>query len=80
MSLQWGHDKIVMEVISLMSDILYGNALQWGHDKIVMEVYINHINAMTNHYMLQWGHDKIVMEVLTSCVLFLLLLCASMGP
>ena len=37
-TLQWGHDKIVMEVPN--SGIRYGWVvmLQWGHDKIVMEV------------------------------------------
>ena len=38
MGLQWGHDKIVMEVIPLVIDIVHGCKLQWGHDKIVMEV------------------------------------------
>ena len=36
--LQWGHDKIVMEV---WIRAIHGAAsilLQWGHDKIVMEV------------------------------------------
>ena len=36
--LQWGHDKIVMEV---KVKSVYQNMqimLQWGHDKIVMEV------------------------------------------
>ena len=36
--LQWGHDKIVMEVGYLIRSEYKGYTLQWGHDKIVMEV------------------------------------------
>ena len=36
--LQWGHDKIVMEVSLRCSDTGSLYTLQWGHDKIVMEV------------------------------------------
>ena len=36
--LQWGHDKIVMEVsTACLLSVIY-TPLQWGHDKIVMEV------------------------------------------
>ena len=38
--LQWGHDKIVMEVFSVNDSDAFVNTLQWGHDKIVMEVAI----------------------------------------
>ena len=37
--LQWGHDKIVMEVNPVTSETMIGQELQWGHDKIVMEVH-----------------------------------------
>ena len=37
--LQWGHDKIVMEVGELATLFFKLDRLQWGHDKIVMEVY-----------------------------------------
>ena len=40
--LQWGHDKIVMEVASAVDVFLNAPPLQWGHDKIVMEVWIIH--------------------------------------
>ena len=60
--LQWGHDKIVMEVSYLYSRIFRRSQLQWGHDKIVMEVAdITNIDVLNT--LLQWGHDKIVMEV-----------------
>ena len=36
--LQWGHDKIVMEVIDSALECISRCWLQWGHDKIVMEV------------------------------------------
>ena len=36
--LQWGHDKIVMEVIVPPASSWWQIPLQWGHDKIVMEV------------------------------------------
>ena len=37
--LQWGHDKIVMEVSATELPAGAGAVpLQWGHDKIVMEV------------------------------------------
>ena len=37
--LQWGHDKIVMEVSGTgLRAVPRGAWLQWGHDKIVMEV------------------------------------------
>ena len=36
--LQWGHDKIVMEVAALERLMQQTRVLQWGHDKIVMEV------------------------------------------
>ena len=36
--LQWGHDKIVMEVSIVTRWRKNKVALQWGHDKIVMEV------------------------------------------
>ena len=36
--LQWGHDKIVMEVFFHRIQLLPVYMLQWGHDKIVMEV------------------------------------------
>ena len=36
--LQWGHDKIVMEVIHHKKYEVWPYLLQWGHDKIVMEV------------------------------------------
>ena len=39
-SLQWGHDKIVMEVTIYGSIRNPANSLQWGHDKIVMEVSV----------------------------------------
>ena len=38
MSLQWGHDKIVMEVYTPELAKCSTCWLQWGHDKIVMEV------------------------------------------
>ena len=37
--LQWGHDKIVMEVKVYEGVQEEAITLQWGHDKIVMEVY-----------------------------------------
>ena len=37
--LQWGHDKIVMEVLPRIFLAISITLLQWGHDKIVMEVY-----------------------------------------
>ena len=37
--LQWGHDKIVMEVAAQHQIQIFQNQLQWGHDKIVMEVW-----------------------------------------
>ena len=37
-TLQWGHDKIVMEVLTLRAPNGLFTKLQWGHDKIVMEV------------------------------------------
>ena len=37
--LQWGHDKIVMEVHKARRDNAHSSRLQWGHDKIVMEVW-----------------------------------------
>ena len=37
-SLQWGHDKIVMEVYFIKVWFIDSTQLQWGHDKIVMEV------------------------------------------
>ena len=37
-SLQWGHDKIVMEVTAKLNATVDYVELQWGHDKIVMEV------------------------------------------
>ena len=37
--LQWGHDKIVMEVRIANELYPFTVKLQWGHDKIVMEVY-----------------------------------------
>ena len=36
--LQWGHDKIVMEVEPAEPGEPVEEKLQWGHDKIVMEV------------------------------------------
>ena len=36
--LQWGHDKIVMEVGTYLVSLSGTAGLQWGHDKIVMEV------------------------------------------
>ena len=36
--LQWGHDKIVMEVPHINQNEMGRFMLQWGHDKIVMEV------------------------------------------
>ena len=36
--LQWGHDKIVMEVYTHKRNMFLILELQWGHDKIVMEV------------------------------------------
>ena len=61
--LQWGHDKIVMEVDDLSgSDNIVG-LLQWGHDKIVMEVRPPRW-LKNGKDGLQWGHDKIVMEVI----------------
>ena len=36
--LQWGHDKIVMEVQLKIDASVTAALLQWGHDKIVMEV------------------------------------------
>ena len=36
--LQWGHDKIVMEVKLRLRSLNKVRQLQWGHDKIVMEV------------------------------------------
>ena len=36
--LQWGHDKIVMEVRATSAAPKEEVMLQWGHDKIVMEV------------------------------------------
>ena len=37
--LQWGHDKIVMEVVRIeLVRAAISYSLQWGHDKIVMEV------------------------------------------
>ena len=36
--LQWGHDKIVMEVNPSFNGPSMPPKLQWGHDKIVMEV------------------------------------------
>ena len=61
--LQWGHDKIVMEVqLGGFSSCAVG-LLQWGHDKIVMEVDFGKFNLFFK-CELQWGHDKIVMEVI----------------
>ena len=37
-TLQWGHDKIVMEVKQTKRGKNMVYRLQWGHDKIVMEV------------------------------------------
>ena len=39
MRLQWGHDKIVMEVKVHIGSTDKSAGLQWGHDKIVMEVW-----------------------------------------
>ena len=41
LSLQWDHDKIVMEVSLPLFGSCCVRVLQWGHDKIVMEVYIH---------------------------------------
>ena len=60
--LQWGHDKIVMEVSLNIIANLAALMLQWGNDKIVMEV-LAIIKDCVPKYSLQWGHDKIVMEV-----------------
>ena len=40
--LQWGHDKIVMEVQHVDVPLDVHTQLQWGHDKIVMEVTQTH--------------------------------------
>ena len=60
--LQWGHDKIVMEVGGAGLVVYAAIKLQWGHDKIVMEVF-SLTEAQKATWELQWGHDKIVMEV-----------------
>ena len=60
--LQWGHDKIVMEVTQYEIEPVLAHELQWGHDKIVMEVSKSFLHFVFNS-LLQWGHDKIVMEV-----------------
>ena len=39
LKLQWGHDKIVMEVQTRFDAMMVSVPLQWGHDKIVMEVF-----------------------------------------
>ena len=77
--LQWGHDKIVMEVDVALRVMLAGGMLQWGHDKIVMEVADNDVSKITV-IELQWGHDKIVMEVSYRSSRSLCCLYASMGP
>ena len=48
--LQWGHDKIVMEVRKTTTQAAAALLLQWGHDKIVMEVGV----------MMKMKNDKMV--------------------
>ena len=43
--LQWGHDKIVMEVHHSEYAASGARLLQWGHDKIVMEVSSSQLNS-----------------------------------
>ena len=77
--LQWGHDKIVMEVASDTANKLRHSRLQWGHDKIVMEVGPS-LRYIAVAQWLQWGHDKIVMEVSTRQRRHKMDGTASMGP
>ena len=77
--LQWGHDKIVMEVPFDSYCSFNPYKLQWGHDKIVMEVSLNGI-LPRNISSLQWGHDKIVMEVSFIIPIYCRRPTASMGP
>ena len=77
--LQWGHDKIVMEVSALSKPGTGLPVLQWGHDKIVMEVMFPGATFKWNPG-LQWGHDKIVMEVHVGRQIFHVMMNASMGP
>ena len=80
LGLQWGHDKIVMEVTIYGSIRNPPNPLQWGHDKIVMEVEGESADDEKAE-KLQWGHDKIVMEVgIIGVALTNSAAGASMGP
>ena len=56
--LQWGHDKIVMEVGFGSGNVHAGTRLQWGHDKIVMEVSIPDIDQDYEDYCFNGAMTK----------------------
>ena len=60
--LQWGHDKIVMEVDSatcVSSAATWASMGPWQNSHGSLQVQLK---TLARH-QLQWGHDKIVMEV-----------------
>ena len=62
MTLQWGHDWVVVESGSRHKvAILEEGALQWGHDWVVVESALL-LRQTSDTTWLQWGHDWVVVE------------------
>ena len=64
LQLQWGHDAVVVEVVSRYERLrsAMASSLQWGHDAVVVEVLAGRL-VVASRSLLQWGHDAVVVEV-----------------
>src|ERR1017187_8277506 len=78
-SLQWGHERALVEIDPGVAVTPTTLGLQWGHERALVEILLHQLELTARH-KLQWGHERALVEISTPTAIPANSKSASMGP